>query len=136
MSIFYRFFPPPEVKTCLCALGEVKPLFSNLLFSDLVLEKVRAILLDKKYKPQLLVAVYEAKCSPRDIVLYGIVEQCKLLLSTGLYHIYRGVLSLEGNDMRAVFEIALDELVKSGYASKEQAAEQRALLQELIKDVG
>ena len=80
--------------------------------------------------------MYEAKKSPRDIVLYAIAQQCKLLLSSGNYHIYRGVLSGEGNGMRAVFGIALDELVKSGFANEEQASEQRAELHELIKDVG
>lgn len=140
MSIFYRFFPPAEVKVCLRALEEVKLLFSDSLFSDCasdyVLERVRAILLDKKNKPDLLKAIYEAKRSPRDVALYAIVQQCKLLLSSGDYHIYRGVLSGQGNGMRAVFGIALDELVKSGFANEEQASEQRAELHELIKDVG
>jgi len=140
MSIFYRFFRPAEVKVCIRALEEVKSLFSDSLFSDCafdyVLERVRVILLDKKNKPDLLKAIYEAKNSPRDVVLYVIVQQCKLLLSSGNYHIYRGVLSGQGNGMCAVFGIALDELVKSGFANEEQASEQRAELHELIKDVG
>jgi len=136
MSIFYRFFPPAEVKVCLRALEEVTSLFSNSLYSDYVLERVRAILLDKKNKPDLLKAIYEVKNSPRDVVLYVIVQQCKLLLSSGDYHIYRGVLSGQGLGMRAVFGIALNELVKSGFANEEQASEQRAELHELIKDVG
>ena len=136
MSIFYRFFPPAEVKVCLRALEEVTSLFSNSLYSDYVLERVRAILLDKKNKPDLLKAIYEVKNSPRDVVLYVIVQQCKLLLSSGDYHIYRGVLSGQGLGKRAVFGIALNELVKSGFANEEQASEQRAELHELIKDVG
>lgn len=136
MNIFYRLFPPAEVKVCLRALEEVKSLFSNSLYSDSVFERVRALLLDRKSKPHLLKAIYEAKNSPREVVLYAIVQQCKLLLSSGNYHIYRGVLSGEGSGIRAVFGIALDELVKSGFANEEQASEQHAELHELIKDVG
>jgi hypothetical protein len=136
MSIFYRIFPPAEIKVCLRALDEIESLFSNSLYSDQVLARVRAILLDKTNKPHLLKAIYEAKNSPRDVVLYAMVQQCKLLLSSGNYHIYRGALSGEGSGIRAVFGIALDELVKSGFADEEQAVEQRAELHELVKDVG
>ena len=136
MSIFYRLFPPAEVKVCLRALEEVKPLFSKLLFSDAVLQRVRALMLERNSKPHLLKAIYEAKNSPRDVVLYAIVQQCKLLLSSGNYHVYRGVLSMEGRDIHAIFGIALDELVKNGFGNEEQAAEQRAELRQLIKDVG
>ena len=137
MSILYRFFPPAEVKVCLRALEEVnKSLFSDSLYADYVLERVRAILLDKKNKPQLLKAIYEAKKSPRHVVLYLIVQQCELLLSHGDYHIYRGVLSGPGTGMHAVFGIALNEMVRCGFANEEQASEQRAELHELIKDAG
>ena len=136
MSVFYRLFPPAEVKICLRTLEDVKSLFSNLLCSDSVLEPVRALLLDRKSKSYLLKAIYEVNNSPKNIVLYAIVQQCKFLLSSGHYHVYRSLLSGEGSGIRAVFEIALDELVKSGFANKEQAFEQRSELRELIKDVG
>lgn len=135
-SIFYRPFPPSEVKVCLRALKDVEPLFSNSLHPDFVLASIRGLLLDRENKIHLLKAIYEAKNSPREVVLYAIVQQCKLLLSSGNYHVYRGVLSGEGSGIRAAFGIALDELMKSGFANEQQASEQRAELNELIKNVG
>ena len=136
MSILYHFFPPAEVKVCLRTLKEIRPIFSHLLYSNSVLERVRGILLDKKNKPELLEAIYEDKNSPRDLVLSVIVQHCMLRLSTGMHHVYRGVLSGEGNGMRAVFEIAVKELVKSNFYDEDEASTQREVLQGLIKKAG
>jgi hypothetical protein len=74
--------------------------------------------------------------SPRDLVLYAIVQAAKQMLSTGQYHIYRGVLGMEGNDIRAASAIALAELIKSGFTDEAGAREQRDLMSYLIANVG
>jgi hypothetical protein len=74
--------------------------------------------------------------SPRDLVYHAIVQAAKQMLSTGQYHVYRGVLGMEGNDIRAASAIALGELIRSGFTDEAGAKAQRDLLSSLIADVG
>jgi hypothetical protein len=65
-----------------------------------------------------------------------VVQESKSLLETGQYHIWRGALNEEGFGIKATFDIALDELVKSGAIDDAGAKKQRAEVANAIASVG
>jgi hypothetical protein len=130
-----RWKRPPEVRASLDALDASRPLFSKLLYASLVLDRVKTVTMARDAEAPIIQSI-SAGNSARDLVLHAIVQAAKQMLSTGQYHIYRGVLGMEGNDIRAASAIALDELIKSGFADEAEAKEQRDLLSALIASVG
>lgn len=131
-----RFRRPNEVKDCVAALEEMRPLFARVIFASIVLDQVRATLLAPASRAAIVRSVAEAGNPPRDVVLFAITEISSSLLSSGQYHVYRGVLSMEGAGIRSTVGIAIGELVKSGFADEEEAKERRAQLTTAIKEVG
>lgn len=58
-------------------------------------------------------------------------------LESGRYHVYRGVLSLEGNQYKALFEHAIDTMIGRGGYTKEWAdANLRSAVYNNIKNIG
>lgn len=126
---------PPEVRASLDALDASRPLFAKLLFASLVLDRVKAVTMARDAEAPIMQSI-RAGNSPRDLVLHAIVQAAKQMLSTGQYHIYRGVLGMDGNDIRAASAIALTELTKSGFTNEVGAKEQSDLISSLIANVG
>ncbi len=105
------------------------------MFAGDVLDDVEKLLAKKSSRAEIDKSV-KAGNAPRTIVLYAIVQNCKSRLSGGRFHVYRGVLGLEGQGYQAVFETALNELTKGGFVNQEQADEQRELLRQEIREWG
>ena len=59
-------------------------------------------------------------------------------VSSGEYHLYRGILNPMGigSDLLKIFDGALDELINCGYMDERQAKEQKDGIREQIKQVG
>lgn len=136
MDFLTRLLRPKAVNECLVALEMIRPLFSKVLFADTVLARVKSGIVSSDGKKAVVKSIIEAGNSPRDVVLFAVVQASKSFLGSGQYHTYRGVLNAEGSSIRAAFGIALAELVKSGFADEKQAEEQLAELAEEIKSVG
>jgi len=57
-------------------------------------------------------------------------------LSTGQYHVYRGVLDFVGESLLRIFDTATEKLVVGGYHSQEEAKKDKDWVREQIKGVG
>lgn len=137
-------FRPKEVADCLAALEQVRPLFSKVvpansvqLDADLVLSRVESGVTSSNWRKKLVESIKNEGNSPRGVILYAIVQIAKSLLESGQYHhVYRGLLNDDGLGIKKTFDIALDELVKSGIIDETQANEQRAEVANAIASVG
>lgn len=129
-------FQPKEVAQCMAALESVKPLFAKVLCADSVLSRVESGIISVDGREALLRSIRVAGNSPHDVVLHAIVQVSKLLLASGQFHVYRGVLNAEGVGIRSAFDMALQELVKNGFTNEAQVAELRADAAEAIKGMG
>lgn len=138
MGLLDRFFRRKELTDCLTALELIGPLFSRddaYGSSELVLKKVREGLLSPDGQRAVVESIKNGS-SPHECVLYAIVKVSQRFLSSGQFHAYRGVLNGQGHGIKAVFGIALDELVKSGFTNNKDADEHRAELADDIKQMG
>jgi hypothetical protein len=129
-------FRPKEVDQCLAELATLKPLFSSVMCADTVLSRVEEGIPSQDGRKALLTSIRIGRNSPRDVVLHSLVQVSRSFLGSGRLHVYRNVLNMEGNGVKSVFEIALRELVKSGFADEAGAAAQRREVEAEIKEVG
>jgi regulator of sigma D len=58
------------------------------------------------------------------------------LVSSGHFHIYRGMLSQIGQGLLAIFDYAESEMVKSGYTEAATSEQNRARVRKHIQEVG
>ena len=73
----------------------------------------------------------------RDVVSVVIVNSlADIILTTGKYHLYRGLLNPTGGHALSLFYKLVDNLEKSGYYTKEKADEDRKWIKKEIKEVG
>ena len=121
---------PKEVTDCLAALRQVRPLFSRYAYfhvSRIVESNLR---LPDCRKP-IIELVKKDGNSPRSVILHEIVRVSLSLLETGP-STYRWRFNKDLNpeqfEIKATFDIALDELVKSGSIDESEAKRQRAKL--------
>lgn len=143
LEFYTSRFLPKEVADCLAALEHVRPLFSKvmptnsvMLDADLVLSRVKSAVTSSAWRKALIELVKSERNAPRDVILSLVVQESKSLLETGQYHIWRGALNDDGFAIKASFDIALDELVKSGVIDDAGAKKQRAEVAKAIASVG
>ena len=74
MRILDKFIAPKEVKACKTALTKLRPLFANVFLTDAVLLRVASMMSDRKDWPHIVNSVHNVGVSPRDTVLYAIVQ--------------------------------------------------------------
>ena len=143
LEFYSSRFLPKEVADCQAALEQVRPLFSKvmpansaMLDADLVLSRVKSAVTSSAWRRALIELIKDERNTPRDVILSLVVQESKSLLETGQYHIWRGTLNDDGFAIKASFDIALDELVKSGVIDDARAAKQRAEVAKAIASVG
>ena len=143
LEFYSNRFRPKEVADCLAALEQVRPLFSKvmpaesvMLDADLVLSRVKSGVTSSASRKALIELIKNERNAPRDVILSLVVQESKSLLETGQYHIWRGALNDHGFAIKASFDIALDELVKSGVIDDAGAKKQRAEVAKAIASVG
>jgi len=143
LEFYSHRFRSKEVADYLAALEQVRPLFSKvmpansaMLDADLVLSRVKSAVTSSAWRKALIELIKDKRNAPRDIILNLVVQESKSLLETGQYHIWRGVLNDDGFAIKASFDIALDELMKSGVIDDAGAKKQRAEVAKAIATVG
>jgi len=73
---------------------------------------------------------------PTDLALLLLTRASSLALSSGHYHIYRGVLGGEGHGYLTIFRRSVKELVRSGFITPQEAEADIADLTKDITEVG
>lgn len=89
------------------------------------------------FKEQILENFKEAKgLTANNFILYQIVETSFNLLMSGQYCSYRGVLNMEGQELRRLHTYANNEMARLGYMKPELAMDNQAYLDEEIQRLG
>jgi hypothetical protein len=139
-------FRPKEIVGYLAALEQVRPLFSKViptessvtLYADLVLSRVESVVVSSASRKELIELTKNEGNSPRNVILSLVVQESQSLLETGEFHygFGRGALNDDGHRIKATFDIALDELVKSGLIDNAGAKKKRAEVANAIASFG
>lgn len=134
-----KFQKSREVTESLDALTSLRPKFESdgiydSLAANKIFTEVRSIIVREKENTVHSISV--DKWNPSDLALLLISKSSGNALSCGQYHIYRGTLSGEGQGYRKVFRKSIEELVKSGFITEEEAKADFEQIQENIKGVG
>ena len=76
--------------------------------------------------------------TPRDLVNYLIREISYSMISSGEYHLTRGVINPlgYGKDLLNLFKYSVKELGKSGWLSKEETSEDLKYIEEIVRSSG
>lgn len=128
----HNFDIPAEVQQCLEELKILEPKLDNTSF-PLIKPQITKLIKDKE---KTIYSVRESKMSPRHLVLLLISNVSGEYLATGQYHIYRGRLSMEGQELLKLFNYAISEMEKNGFQSKEETEKDRIWIREQINSVG
>jgi hypothetical protein len=130
----WRLFPPAEVTATRAQIREflrrISPTYP--LPGEL---KRRALALTRDAE-HVVGLVREAHQAPDHVALDMLSSTVLGLLTSGRYHIYRGVLSGEGHALMSTFARCMSELQQRGYQSEENAEEATQRLRDEIKKLG
>ncbi|MFN2563530.1 MAG: hypothetical protein ABR499_00795 [Gemmatimonadaceae bacterium] len=132
--LVWQLLPPPEVSTTRRHMREflrrtspTYPLPAELRRRALALTK------DTEYVVKL---IREEHRTPDQVALVMLSSTVIGLLTSGHYHIYRGVLSGHGHALRSVFTRCMLELQQRGYQTEEKTQEAMQRLRDEIKTLG
>lgn len=131
-KIFQKIFSSEEAQVVIRITEDACRKFDNKTFEKVIKPKI-----DKSVRqnPKKLKEIIK-KIPPREWVYSIIANISGDLLESGTYHIYRGLLMEEGEDLLKIFDEATEELVRIGSIEKGWAENQRRQLRENIKTVG
>ena len=103
----------------------------------LVLDTVLSLVRKKiKATPKELVQSIASGMSYRAVVFLLISNVTWEELHSGRHHVYRGALSLTGEGLKQLFDLASDALVSLQFHSKAEANAEKASLMEGIRGLG
>ena len=134
MSLFSGLFKSSQVKDCETALKLLRPLFQETLFYDAI-EKQAAALIAKNPESVQKKMLLDGQ-SAQVTVLFVIANIAFSECATGLNHIYRGVLSMDGHSYRQVFAIAQNKLLEIGAIDDDALSLARADMATAVKEAG
>ena len=128
-----RYFPRRSVGLCLEAVGWCDDAFGH----EPTWPEVHAAILPVFYKTTAKrdAFVKDDQTAART-VLAVIADFAEREVSTGNFHVYRGVLSSRGASLRNVAELALSELHESDWLDYDEYQERLARLYENIRIAG
>jgi len=134
MQFLKRFLAPPEIKAALGILDEAAYEFNYPEF-DLVKSTIQRELL--KFQNEVISEINKG-ILPRALVYRMIGLIIFDLLSSGHYHIYRGVLNpMQGGDnLLKTYNTAIKEQLKLKTINQKEAAEWNDKMQNAIATVG
>lgn len=134
MSLVSRLFKSSQVKDCEAALRLLRPIFQDALFYALIEQKVSSLIRGNPDAVQKKMLI-EGQ-SAQAVVLLTISNLAFNECASGQNHVYRGILSMEGNSHRQVFSIAQTKLREIGLIDEDDVDEGRASLASAVKEVG
>lgn len=127
---------PRQVLDCERALKEIRREFGNNLYAEPIFAEVAWGMKTSHGQAAIVSSISWEGNSAREVAWFALAQTAHRHLANGHLHIYRGVLSGAGHGVKAVYDKALDELVKSGFATEADALERRQALAESIKIIG
>ena len=134
MKLIKKLMAPKEVRLVLGLLDEASHKFDYPAFK-IVRDVVETDVLSNSGEIAKLIM---EGMDPRQILYSAIANVSGDYVSSGQYHIYRGVLNSIGNgpDLLKIFDSSLDEMKNMGVIGEIEVTEQKDGLREQIKQVG
>lgn len=109
----------PEIKNCFSALEKISLEYSNSIsFRTLIKPRLKLIL--NKSTGQVIQLMRQNKTKPSEFLYDQIANYSLDLVASGNYHVYRGVLSMVGEDLRSIYLHAINKLKESGDLTEDQ----------------
>ena len=135
---------PREIRHCLLEIETLGPAMKSacrrwdnvamFLAYPNVAKKAKQILL--AHRDGFAQQIRDGKATPRLTALVLFRKVSGDQVTSGHYHIYRGVLSTIGEGLLGIFDYAEDELVKVEHTDVEAAAKDKAGVRQHIKEMG
>ncbi len=134
MKLFNKIFKPDEIQSVLDKLKEAEKKFNSPSF-PIIVNMVKGAISEA---PDKIVSMVRESKSVHQTVYIMIANVAGDEVESGKHHMYRGVLNPlgDGNELLRIYNLALDELVKIGYVSAENARANKKAILENIKEVG
>jgi len=119
------------------ALGVLAEIGSQFDCSSSIFETVKNMLEnDFLNDSKEVVDLVKQGVSPRVQVYNAMANLVGDMVDSGHYHVYRGVLNIDGKNLLRLFDFAIDGLVATGSIDSVYANKQKAELRKNIQDVG
>lgn len=134
MKMVKRRIASHEVQDALGVLAEIG---SQSDCSSCIFETVKNMLEnDFLNDSKEVVNLVKQGVSPRVQVYNAMANLVGDMVESGHYHVYRGVLNIDGENLLRLFDFAIDSLVAIDSIDSIHANEQKAALRKNIQDVG
>lgn len=134
MALFSSIFRNSQVRDCETALRLLRQEFSDALFYSSIEAQVVKMIRENPEAVQKKILL-EGQ-SPQETVLHAISNIAFRECASGMNHIYRGLLSIEGSSYRQVFAVATSKLLEIGAIDEEAASAARSDLSAAVKEAG
>ena len=139
MNLIARLFPPPYVKEVIASLNGLSTIFeenwkARAAFEQEMRGRIKTWFLEHPEAVQR--ATQEPNYNPRVVCLEVIANLARDDLASGQNHVYRGVLSMAGENKKALYRVAMEELVKAGLGTPDTLRERTKELDREIKETG
>lgn len=131
-GLLWKLFPPYEVKLTIEAIQAF--LSDNAGFCRSLVEPAALALAKDAEKTVYSVRIEHMK--PDHLALLIITNVLGAYICSGQYHTYRATLSIIGKDMLKVWHAAQGSMLKLGYASEAEVAEDNEWIQKQVKLAG
>lgn len=131
--MFQRLFPNPSLRSALIYLRSLGGEFANQTAWRSIHDRARKNLTDHAKEVENAVVVHDI--APQMVVLNTVIALAERDLTSGQQHLYRGILSRQGQSTYAVLRRALDLAVTRGL-SMDQARERLQEVDQGVKTVG
>jgi hypothetical protein len=139
MNLIARLFPPPCIKEVIASLNGLSTIFeenwkARAAFEQEMRGRIKTMFL--KNPEGVREGAREPNYNPRVLCLKIIANLAYDDLASGRNHVYRGVLSMAGENKKALYRVAMEELVKAGLGTPDTLRERTKELDREIKETG
>lgn len=131
-KLFKQKSLPIEVKETLDIIDDISKFYHGNSFLK-IQEYMKKCILNET---EAFVKNIQSGTKPKQWVYVTLLNTSGDLLETGSYHIYRGILSPEGNELLKIYESAIDMYCTLGYLDLNSAEEQKETLKNNLKKIG
>ena len=137
MGLLSALLPKPkEIKNCLSAIDAIElHCGAQLMFgSEIVAARAKKMLAQRR--EEVVAMLRAGTATPHALALVLFRNESRGMVTSGHYHVYRGVLSTVGSGLLKIFEYADAELVRVGHTPAESSANNRLIIKDEIAKWG
>ena len=131
-SLLWKVFTPYEVRL---TVAEVKAFLAESAGASRALIEPTVVSLARDAE-KTIYSVRIDHLKPDHLALLLIINVVGNRIGSGSHHTYRGVLSVLGTDMLAIWNAAQQAMLERGYTSEAEVAKDNQWIQQQVRDAG